>query len=95
MNITFTFQERIYDATMSRVQGAGDSSVYYLYINQYYSGRLRISAFDDQWIFDGMFADLAEALGIFLEYIGWVRSQMEQSCVTFFYELFAYESSVT
>jgi len=40
MNITFTFNGKEYTGDLSKVQGAGDCSVYHLMIDNYYKGRL-------------------------------------------------------
>lgn len=58
--IQFCHGGKEYYGLFSRVQGAGATSVYHLTINQYYKGRLRLSAFNNRWVFDGEFAHKAE-----------------------------------
>jgi hypothetical protein len=69
MNIIFTYHGKEYSGDFGLVQGAGDNSVYHLIIDKYYKGRLRVSAFDNRWGFDGEFPELAEAYGSFMELV--------------------------
>lgn len=71
--ITFRYQGSEYSGELSQVQGAGSTSVYHLLIDIYYKGRLRISAFNNHWIFGGEFADLAEGFGGWTELINWIK----------------------
>jgi len=79
MEITFTHNSKQYTGDLSRVQGAGETGVYHLMINNYYRGRLRLSAFDNRWVFDGEFAPLAEAFGAFLHLLDWITCEMEEN----------------
>jgi hypothetical protein len=63
MNVIFTHKGKEFIGDLSQVQGAGSSAMYHLMINKYYRGCLRISMFDNRWLFDGEFAELAEAFG--------------------------------
>ena len=80
MDITFTYNGKEYTGEISRVQGAGDTAVYHLMIDNYYKGRLRLSAFDNSWVFDGEFTNLAEGLSIWLETIGWIKCEIDVNC---------------
>jgi hypothetical protein len=75
VNITFTFNSKEYAGDLSRVQGAGDTAVYYLMIDRYYRGRLRLSGFDNRRVFDGEFADLAKGFEVCLNLIDWIKSE--------------------
>jgi hypothetical protein len=46
IQITFTHAGKKYSSELSQVQGAGETSVYHLMIDDYYKGRLRLSVFD-------------------------------------------------
>ena len=78
VTITFTFNGREYKGELSQVQGAGDTGVYHLMIDHYYKGRLRLSAYDNRWVFDGEFGELAEGFGLFLRLIHWVKCEMNE-----------------
>lgn len=58
--VTFTHNGKQYSGTLTQVQGAGQTGVWHLMIGNYYKGRLRVSAFDNKWVFDGEFAELAD-----------------------------------
>lgn len=67
--VTFTHNQKQYSGTLSKVQGAGDTSTFHLEIDGYYKGRLR--RYNDTWVFDsnsGM-EDIAEVLGEYV--IAW------------------------
>ena len=64
-------------------------------IDNYYKGRLRLSAFDNRWFFDGEFADLAEDFGLFLELTNWIKSELELDEKELFYYLATNMHSVT
>ena len=87
MNIIFTYCGKEYNGELSIVQGAADNGVYHLTVDKYYKGRLRVSAFDNRWVFDGPFADLAEAYGSFLQVVGWVRAELNEDDAGIFYYL--------
>ena len=87
MNITFTFEGKEYAADLFQVQGAGDTSVYHLMIDDYYRGRLRLSAFDNRWVFDGEFADLAEGFGEFVQLLYWIKLELKEDEEAIFYDL--------
>lgn len=48
--VTFVHEGKQYAGFFSPVQGAGANSVFYLTIDNYYSGRLRLT--DSGWVFD-------------------------------------------
>ncbi|GEO08318.1 hypothetical protein [Segetibacter aerophilus] len=50
--ITFEFNGKIYVGELSHVSGSGNSTMFHLYINRFYYGRLRYSVFADGWVFD-------------------------------------------
>jgi hypothetical protein len=87
VNITFTFKGKEYAGELSQVQGAGSSVLYHLMIKNYYHGCLRISLFNNRWVFDGEFADLAEGFGSFLELLPWIKSELFEAEESFFYYL--------
>jgi hypothetical protein len=75
--ITFTHAGKEYSGDLSQVQGAGSTAVHHLTINNYFRGRLRVSAFDDRWVFDGEFTDLAEAFAAWLLFIQWIKQEVD------------------
>jgi hypothetical protein len=85
MTLTFTHNNNEYTGELSQVQDAGDTAVYYLMIDNYYRGRLRLSAFDNRWIFDGEFADLAEGFGAWLTFIDWIKPEIDVNYKELFY----------
>jgi hypothetical protein len=87
MPIIFTHNGAQYTGKLSQVQGAGDTGVYHLMIDNYYRGRLRLSAFDNKWVFDGEFAQLAEGFGALLHLVHWIRSEYEQDQESLVYYL--------
>jgi len=92
VHIIFTSKGREYTGELNNVQGAGDNRVYHLLINRYYMGRLRMSA-NNSWIFDGEFADLAEAFGTWLQLLSWIRHEIDSNPADLFYFLFEETSS--
>ena len=74
----FTYRNSEFKGELSIVQGAGNTGLYHLMIDQYYKGRLRVSAFDDSLVFDGEFADLAEGFGDFLHLLKWIKSELSK-----------------
>jgi hypothetical protein len=87
MIITFTYNGKWYTGVFSRVQGAGDTGMYHLMINKYYKGCLRVSLFDNRWIFDGEFAQLAEGFGELLHLVDWIKYELEEDEEGLFYSL--------
>jgi len=87
VNITFTYNGEQYNGDLSQVQGAGDTGVYHLMINKYYKKRLRLSAFDNRWVFDGEFADLAEGFAMWLDATNWIKSEIDTNYESLFYSL--------
>jgi hypothetical protein len=87
VTITFTFKGKEYTGELSQVQGAGSSAMYHLMIDNYYQGCLRISLFDNRWVFDGEFADLAEGFGELLHLVNWIKSELEENEEGLFYYL--------
>ena len=75
--ITFTHAGKEYSGDLSQVQGAGSTAVHHLTINNYFKGRLRVSAFDGRWVFDGEFDDLAEAFAAWLLFIEWIKQEFD------------------
>ena len=73
--IIFTNKGREFCGELTKVQGAGASSVYHLMIGKYYKGRLRVSAFDERWVFDGCFESLGEGFGSFLLLLAWITDE--------------------
>jgi hypothetical protein len=67
MRISFVYNGRQVIAELDQVQGAGATGVYHLMIDNYYRGRLRFSTFENRWVFDGEFAELAERFGRYVE----------------------------
>jgi len=53
-----------------------------------------MSAFNNQWVFDGEFADLAKGLGFLLELLSWVKLELQQDEETLFYYLTNDEEAV-
>jgi hypothetical protein len=87
MIVTFSHNGKWYTGELSQVQGAGSSAVYHLMIDKYYKGCLRVSAFDNRWVFDGEFADLAEGFGMWLHILDWIKSELEENEEELFYYL--------
>jgi hypothetical protein len=87
MIITFTYKGKQYSGELSQVQGAGSSAVCHLMINNYYHGCLRISLFNNRWVFDGEFAELAEGFGELLHLVNWIKSELEENEEGLFYNL--------
>jgi hypothetical protein len=87
MSITFTYKGEQYTGELSQVQGAAGTGVYHLMIDNYYRGCLRLSAFDNCWVFDGEFADLAEGLGMWTHVLDWIKSELEENKEELFYYL--------
>jgi hypothetical protein len=75
--ITFTHAGKEYSGKLSQVQGAGSTAVHHLTINNYFKGRLRVSAFDGTWVFDGEFDDLAGAFAAWLLFIEWIKQEVD------------------
>jgi hypothetical protein len=75
--IIFTSKGTEYSGELTKVQGAAASSVYYLMIGKYYKGRLRVSAFDERWVFDGYFENLAEGFGSFVLLLEWIKTDKD------------------
>lgn len=51
--ITFEHHGKTYSGYFGKVAGGGDSSTWHLYDDKnYYLGRLRISSFNHEWVFD-------------------------------------------
>jgi hypothetical protein len=67
MRISFVYNGRQVIANLDQVQGAGATGVYHLTIDNYYRGRLRFSTFDNKWVLDGEFGELAERFGRYVE----------------------------
>jgi hypothetical protein len=85
--ITFTHIGKEYTGELSKVQGAGSTAVYHLMIDHYYKGRLRLSAFDNRWVFDGEFGQLAEGFGELLHLAHWIKHELEKDEEYLFYSL--------
>jgi hypothetical protein len=86
--LIFTYAGKQYDGELTQVQGAGGTSVYHLMIQNYYCGRLRFSAFNNRWVFDGEFEEMAEGFGILLSLSKWVKTELEQDEEQMFFHLF-------
>jgi hypothetical protein len=78
MQIMFTYNCKEFTGELSQVQGAGNTSVYHLMIDQYYKGRLRLSAYDNRWVFDGEFSELADGFGLLLQLIHWIKQEVKR-----------------
>ncbi len=63
--LTFEFQGLSYSGYFHRVQGAGNTAVFYLNIDHYYYGRLR---YTNEWVFDTN--KLSKGWEILAEYFG-------------------------
>ena len=81
--IEFEFGGNSYIGELSQVRGAGSTAVYHLMIDQFYRGRLRLSAFDNSWVFDGEFADMAEAFGVWLSVVNWAKNELAEDRAQF------------
>ena len=64
--IQFIHNRNILFGEFQPVQGAGTSAVFHLMIDGFYRGRLRLSAFDNEWVFDGEYAHLAAIFSLHL-----------------------------
>lgn len=58
--VQFKHNDKQHFGLFSQVQGGGGTAVYHLIIDRYYRGRLRLSAYDNKWVFDGESTDKAE-----------------------------------
>jgi hypothetical protein len=67
--ITFEHEGKEYTGSFDEVQGAGTSKVWYLMIDNYYKGRLRMT--DRGWVFDPTpkTQSMAELANFFGDYI--------------------------
>jgi hypothetical protein len=84
--ITFDYKGKTYSGELGQVMGAGSTATYHLMINRRYCGSLRLSAFDNRWVFDGhngMFEELAEHFGAFLAFCKWSRDEYKRDATTF------------
>ena len=87
MNVIFTYKGKQYEGEFLRVQGGGDTGIYHLMIDKYYRGCLRLSAFNNQWVFDGEFADLADGYGTFLQMLSWIKTEFQNDPKSLLYHL--------
>ena len=53
--------------------------MYHLVIDNYYKGRFRLSAFDNSWVFDGEFGDIAEGFGMWLCLLSWIKLELREN----------------
>ena len=50
--ITFEYKSEKFIGSFGKVMGAGNTSVFHLTIDRFYSGRLRYNEFLQKWVFD-------------------------------------------
>lgn len=61
--LKFTYRDKEYKGELTSVTGAGSSSLFYLFIDNYFRGQFFYSDSEKRWIFksnDGMFEDLED-----------------------------------
>lgn len=50
--IAFEFKGKKYSGHFSKVSGSGSTATFYLTVDKFYWGRLRLSDFNNTWCFD-------------------------------------------